>query len=86
MEQVAGKVAFITGGASGIGLGIARAFVGAGMKAVIADIRDDHLVQARALFAQTGGEVHFVKLDITDRAAYAAAADEAEPTEEPPAQ
>jgi len=35
MEEVAGKVAFVTGGASGIGLGIARAFVGAGMKVVL---------------------------------------------------
>ncbi len=78
MQDVAGKVAFVTGGASGIGLGIARAFVAAGLKVVIADIRDDHLDDARKVFAHTAAQVHFVKLDITDRAGFAAAADEAE--------
>jgi NAD(P)-dependent dehydrogenase (short-subunit alcohol dehydrogenase family) len=76
MEDVAGKVAFVTGGASGIGLGIAQAFVGAGMKVVIADVRRDHIDEALSDFA--GGEVHAVELDVTDRAAYAQAADEAE--------
>jgi len=35
MREVAGKVAFITGGASGMGLGMARAFAAAGMRVVI---------------------------------------------------
>ena len=48
MKSVAGKVAFITGGASGIGLGIAGAFVEAGMKVVLADLRPDHIEQALA--------------------------------------
>ncbi len=80
MEQVEGKVAFITGGASGIGLGMAKAFTAAGMKAVIADIRNDHIDEARAWFAQArrSDAVHFLSLDVTDRDAYAAAADEAE--------
>ena len=80
MEQVEGKVAFITGGASGIGLGIAKAFTAAGMKAVLVDVRDDHIEQARDWFAEAGrsGDVHLMKLDVTDRQAYAAAADEAE--------
>ena len=80
MQQVEGRVAFITGGASGIGLGMAKAFVKAGMKAVLADVRDDHIEQARAWFDEAGrsGDVHLMKLDVTDRAAYAAAADEAE--------
>ena len=43
MQNVEGKVAFITGGASGIGLGMANAFVNAGMKVVISDFRMDHL-------------------------------------------
>ncbi len=80
MQQIEGRVAFITGGASGIGLGMAKAFTKAGMKAVIADLRQDHLDQARTWFDETGGnaQVHFIRLDVTDRDAYAAAADEAE--------
>ncbi len=80
MKQIDGRVAFITGGASGIGLGMAKAFTRAGMKAVIADIRDDHLAEARAWFDAAGraGSVHFIKLDVTDRQAYEAAAVEAE--------
>ena len=46
MRDVEGRVAFITGGASGVGLGMAKAFVGAGMKVAIADVRVDHLEQA----------------------------------------
>ena len=76
MKNVEGKVAFITGGASGIGLGMAKAFTTAGMKAVIADLRDDHLAQAKAQL--DGAGVHVLKLDVTDREAYARAADEAE--------
>ena len=80
MEQIEGRTAFITGGASGIGLGMAKAFTKAGMKAVLADVRDDHLDQARAWRQEAGLEsrVHVLKLDVTDRQAYAAAADEAE--------
>ncbi|WP_298173111.1 SDR family NAD(P)-dependent oxidoreductase [Novosphingobium sp.] len=77
MQNLPGKTAFITGGASGIGLGIAKALLGAGMNVVIADIRDDHLAAAEAELA--GGErVLPLKLDVTDRAAFAAAADAAE--------
>ena len=47
MQNLPGKTAFVTGGASGIGLGIAKALLGAGMNVVIADIRDDHLQQRR---------------------------------------
>lgn len=76
MKDVTGKMAFVTGGASGIGLGMARVFLRNGMKVVIADIRDDHLESAkRALDA--GTRAHFIRLDITDRDAVQAAADEA---------
>jgi NAD(P)-dependent dehydrogenase (short-subunit alcohol dehydrogenase family) len=40
MRNLTGKVIVVTGGASGIGLGMARAFAGAGMKLVIADLDD----------------------------------------------
>ena len=80
MQQIEGRVAFITGGASGIGLGMAKAFTAAGMKCVLADLRDDHIEQATAWFEEAGlrDSVHPLKLDVTDRQAYAAAADEAE--------
>jgi NAD(P)-dependent dehydrogenase (short-subunit alcohol dehydrogenase family) len=46
MKELAGKVAFITGGGSGVALGQAKAFSAAGMKVAIADIRRDHLDRA----------------------------------------
>ena len=48
MQDLPGKTAFVTGGASGIGLGIAKALLGAGMNVVIADVQDLHLESARA--------------------------------------
>jgi NAD(P)-dependent dehydrogenase (short-subunit alcohol dehydrogenase family) len=80
MEEVAEKVAFVTGGGSGIGLGIAAAFAGAGMRVALADIRRDHLDDALALFAERGqaDRVHAIELDVADGAAFARAADEAE--------
>jgi len=80
MQNVQGKVAFVTGGASGIGLGIAGAFVEAGMKVVLADLRVDHIAEAMADFARRGQarNVHAIQLDVTDRKAMAAAADESE--------
>ena len=78
MKDLAGKVAFITGGGSGVALGQAKAFAAQGMKIVIADIRRDHLDGALAYFRERNQPVHGIQLDITDRKAYAAAADEAE--------
>ncbi|MDH4108996.1 MAG: SDR family NAD(P)-dependent oxidoreductase [Gammaproteobacteria bacterium] len=78
MKDVSGKVAFVTGGGSGVGLGQARVFARAGAKIVIADIRQDHLDDAVAQLAGEGLTAHAIRLDITDRAAYAAAADEVE--------
>lgn len=77
MQNLAGKTAFVTGGASGIGLGIAKALRGAGMRVVIADIRQDHL-DAAVEELDGGAEILAIRLDVTDRAAYAAAADAAE--------
>jgi NAD(P)-dependent dehydrogenase (short-subunit alcohol dehydrogenase family) len=75
VREVEGKVAFITGGGSGVGLGMARSFVGAGMRVAIADIREDHL---EAASAELGDGVHAIRLDVTDRAGFARAADETE--------
>jgi NAD(P)-dependent dehydrogenase (short-subunit alcohol dehydrogenase family) len=78
MENVEGKVAFVTGGASGIGLGIAKVFAANGMKVIIADTRQDALDEAMAYFQANKLPVHAIRLDVTDREAFVRAADEAE--------
>ncbi|HEY6452285.1 MAG TPA: SDR family NAD(P)-dependent oxidoreductase [Steroidobacteraceae bacterium] len=77
MQNLPDKTAFVTGGASGIGLGIAKALLGAGMRVVIADVRDDHLRDAQAELGSPQRTLT-LKLDVTDRAAFARAADAAE--------
>ena len=77
MQNLAGKTAFVTGGASGIGLGIAKALSGAGMNVVVADIRDDHLEAAKAELGAPK-RILVLKLDVTDRKDFARAADAAE--------
>ena len=62
MQQLAGKTALITGGASGIGLGMARAFIAAGLRVAIADINDNALEVAEAALPGLGKAV---KLDVT---------------------
>jgi NAD(P)-dependent dehydrogenase (short-subunit alcohol dehydrogenase family) len=80
MEEIAGRTAFVTGGASGIGLGMARAFAAAEMNVVIADLRRDHIEAALERFADDGrrGRVHAIELDVTDREGFARAATESE--------
>lgn len=73
MKDFRNKVAFVTGGASGIGLGMVKAFLGAGMKVVVADINDKHLEQVRAEYGDEPALL-VLRLDVTDRAAMAAAA------------
>jgi NADP-dependent 3-hydroxy acid dehydrogenase YdfG len=80
MQDVEGKVAFITGGASGIGLGMAKAFAKAGMKVAISDLREDRMNEAMDGFRQLSLEknVYCLKLDVTDRERFVWAADETE--------
>jgi len=77
MQDLPGKTAFVTGGASGIGLGIAKALLGAGMNVVIADVQDAHLQSARAEIGSPD-RVLALKLDVTNRIDFARAADAAE--------
>lgn len=78
MQDVAGKVAFVTGAASGMGLAMARSFAAAGMKVVLADVEEEALEQARASFGPTNADVIAIRVDVTDRDAMAAAADRTE--------
>lgn len=78
MQDLNGALAFITGGASGAGLGQARVFGRAGAAIVIADIRQQAIDAALAELRGLGITAHGIALDITDRAAFAAAADEVE--------
>jgi len=73
MEQFKDKVAFVTGAASGIGLGLAGACLRAGMKVVITDVRKAALDAAAAALAGQGKVVPLV-LDVTDRQQWAACA------------
>jgi len=72
------QIAFITGGASGAGFGQAQVFGRAGAKIVIADVRASAIEKALADLKTEGITAHGIVLDITDRAAYARAADEVE--------
>lgn len=73
MTDLTGKVAFITGAAGGIGLGIAQAFTEAGAKVALADIDEETLDKSAAELAGSGAEVVAVPLDVTDRNSWAAA-------------
>jgi NADP-dependent 3-hydroxy acid dehydrogenase YdfG len=73
MEEFQNKVAFITGAASGIGLGLARTFARAGMKVAMADVRAKVLDAAAAGLAAEGATVLPIPLDVTDRVAWARA-------------
>ena len=72
-----GKTALITGGVSGIGFGIARAFCAAGIDLVLTYRNEAYREQAQSWFAQQGGKLpRFVALDVTDRARWAQVAQE----------
>ena len=76
MKTFSGKVAFVTGGASGIGYGLVQNFLQLGMKVVIADFNRDYLQEARQLLAGRN-DVRFVQTDVGDRDQVRAAAAEA---------
>jgi NADP-dependent 3-hydroxy acid dehydrogenase YdfG len=74
MRNLPGKVAFVTGGSSGIGLGIVKVLVEAGMKVAFSYRRQDHLDEAMAHFiGPLREQVYPIKVDVTDRPGLAAA-------------
>jgi NAD(P)-dependent dehydrogenase (short-subunit alcohol dehydrogenase family) len=68
MRELSGRVAVVTGGASGIGLAMARAFADEKMRLVLADIDQAPLDQASAELEQAGAEVMAVRTDVSDPA------------------
>jgi NAD(P)-dependent dehydrogenase (short-subunit alcohol dehydrogenase family) len=66
MRELAGKTAFVTGGASGIGLALGRAFVQAGMNVMLADIETDALEAAVESLRGSGTEVRGIVCDVAD--------------------
>ncbi|MEO6387671.1 MAG: SDR family oxidoreductase [Croceibacterium sp.] len=67
-----GRVAFVTGAVTGIGLGVAQAFADAGMKLALSYRNQDDKALAAQWFASKGyDQPLFLKLDVTDRARFA---------------
>ena len=71
--ELPGKVAFITGAAGGIGLGIAKACAAAGMKLALADIDAAALNHSVEALAATGVACVALPMDVTDQSAWSAA-------------
>ena len=69
MPLLAGKIAFVTGGGSGIGRATALAFAAEGARVAVADLNADSAAETAALIAAAGGEARQGALDVTDGAA-----------------
>jgi NAD(P)-dependent dehydrogenase (short-subunit alcohol dehydrogenase family) len=76
ITDFAGKGALVTGAASGIGLGIARALAGAGAKVVLADFDARGAERAATELADVGADASALALDVSDRDAVYRAAEE----------
>ncbi|MDR0818399.1 MAG: SDR family NAD(P)-dependent oxidoreductase [Oscillospiraceae bacterium] len=78
MKDLKNKHAFVTGAASGIGLGLAKAFAKAGMNVSLVDLRQKALDEVLPWFSEHGYKAQGIALDVTDREGYVTAADKAE--------
>jgi NAD(P)-dependent dehydrogenase (short-subunit alcohol dehydrogenase family) len=76
VKDFAGRTAFVTGGANGIGLGLARALIAEGCNVAIADIRQESIDTARK--SLPGPNVMGIKVDVSSREDLARAADAVE--------
>ncbi|MFL2536693.1 MAG: SDR family NAD(P)-dependent oxidoreductase, partial [Candidatus Azotimanducaceae bacterium] len=74
MQDFANKTAFVTGGASGVGLGIAKALAKAGANVAIGDIQQNRLNAAEQQLKEITDRVLPLKVDTTDIEALATAA------------
>jgi NAD(P)-dependent dehydrogenase (short-subunit alcohol dehydrogenase family) len=77
MEELTGRVAVVTGAASGIGRAMAERFAADGMKVVLADVEEGALDEASQALAGGGADVLAVRCDVADRASVDALADAA---------
>ena len=77
MQDFTGKTAFVTGGASGIGLAMVEAFLDQGMNVALADIEATARDRAVAGLARFGDRIRGVACDVSDRASVIAARDAA---------
>jgi NAD(P)-dependent dehydrogenase (short-subunit alcohol dehydrogenase family) len=68
MKDLSGKTAFVTGAASGIGLGIAIALSQAGVKVMLCDIEEEALTKAVAGLKLTNADVDGVRADVSLKA------------------
>jgi NAD(P)-dependent dehydrogenase (short-subunit alcohol dehydrogenase family) len=66
MRELAGKTAFVTGGAGGIGFALGRAFAEAGMNVMLADIETEALAAAVKSLHNSGPDVRGVLCDVAD--------------------
>jgi len=75
MKLFSGRVAVVTGGASGIGRALASAFIGEGMKVVLADVEEEALEATTVELSATGASVSAFQTDISDPVAVEALAE-----------
>ena len=76
MKVFKDRVAFVTGGASGIGYGMVQNFLKQGMKVVVVDYNPSHCDEIRQIHS-SDSFIHVVQADVADRDQMRAAADEA---------
>ena len=74
MRELAGRTAFVTGGAAGIGLALGRAFARSGMKVMLADIEPDALEAAVESLQEFSPDIRGTICDVTDAASVERAA------------
>jgi len=77
VDQFEGRVAVVTGAASGIGLGMARRFAREKMRVVLADIEEPALEEARVELEKSGADVLAVRTDVSSAEAVQALAERA---------
>jgi len=78
MRDVENKTAFISGGVSGLGLGIAEVLMSAGMNVVVTYMSEDHRDAALTHLGAYSSRVHAIRLDVSDRSAVEQSVQEAE--------